>query len=148
MITAINTSFKKSLERSVVMPDTDAPKTFLIPISFTLCSVTNAARPNKPRQAMIMASTVMLKNIFSNLCSALYNLAKVSSRNEYWKGRSGEYLFHIFSICWMLLWKSVVLNLTTSDPSLAGSATKANGLISLRSEVKWKSFTIPITFRL
>ena len=51
----INTSFKKSLDNMVVMFATDAPITFLTPISFLLFCAVKAARPNKPRHEIRMA---------------------------------------------------------------------------------------------
>ena len=45
----------------------EAPKTFLIPISFLRCSVTYAAKPNKPKQAILMASPANTEKIVFNL---------------------------------------------------------------------------------
>src|SRR5690606_23536516 len=47
--TAISTSFKKSLDKSAVIPGTEAPMTLRIPISLVRCSAMNVASPNKPR---------------------------------------------------------------------------------------------------
>ncbi len=41
---------------------TDAPSTFLIPISFDLRSAVNEINPKVPKQAMIMARTVKMVN--------------------------------------------------------------------------------------
>jgi hypothetical protein len=35
-----------------MIPGTDAPMTFLIPISLVLCSAVNATNPNRPSEAM------------------------------------------------------------------------------------------------
>jgi len=50
------TNCKKSLDNNVVIPVTLAPNTFLIPISFVLCSAVYAASPNKPKHEMIIAN--------------------------------------------------------------------------------------------
>ena len=50
----------------------DAPKTFLMPISFILCSVENEINPNKPRQEIKIASMEKPVNAFSNLSSDWY----------------------------------------------------------------------------
>ena len=54
----IPTSFRKSLDNNVMMPDTLDPNTFLMPISFVLCSALNIASPNKPRHEIKIAITV------------------------------------------------------------------------------------------
>src|SRR5689334_14944341 len=46
------TSPKKSFESKPTMPETLAPSTLRIPISFTLRSTTNVDKPNKPKHAM------------------------------------------------------------------------------------------------
>src|SRR5579871_1005501 len=53
--TATKTSFKKSLDNIIVILFTDAPTTFLMPISFCLFCAVKAASPNNPRQEMIIA---------------------------------------------------------------------------------------------
>ena len=50
----------------------EAPKTFLIPISFVFCSVVKEMSPNNPRHEIIIASREKLINAFSNLSSDLY----------------------------------------------------------------------------
>ncbi len=45
------TNRKKSIDNNVTMPDTEAPSTFLIPISLTLLTAANVDRPKRPRQA-------------------------------------------------------------------------------------------------
>ena len=66
---AINVSFTKSLDNNVTTLGTEAPNTFLTPISFVLFSAMNALKPNKPKQAMKIESAAntlkMLPNLFS-----------------------------------------------------------------------------------
>lgn len=45
----ITTSVKKSFDNKEVIFNTDAPNTFLIPISLILFSAIYAARPNNPK---------------------------------------------------------------------------------------------------
>ena len=60
MIFAINTHFMNSFISNEAMFDTEAPMTFLMPISFVRCSAIKEAKPNKPRHAMNTASIVKL----------------------------------------------------------------------------------------
>ena len=48
----------KSFEILVTMLMTEAPRTFLIPISLVRCSEMKEAMPNSPRQDMNIASAV------------------------------------------------------------------------------------------
>ena len=52
---AMKTSIINSETSIVIMPVTEAPRTFRIPISFVLCSTVKEAKPNNPRQATKMA---------------------------------------------------------------------------------------------
>ncbi len=52
MITNTMNSFDNNFHRL----NTDAPTTFLIPISFVRCSATKDARPKRPRQEIKTAS--------------------------------------------------------------------------------------------
>src|SRR5678815_2790723 len=64
-IAAKATSFRKSFESNATIVDVSAPKTFLMPISLSLCMIAKAERPNKPKQAMKMASEAkMISNVF------------------------------------------------------------------------------------
>src|SRR3982751_2893633 len=55
MMEAMTTSSKKSLDRSVTILFTLAPKTFRMPISFIRWDIAKAERPSNPRQAMKIA---------------------------------------------------------------------------------------------
>src|SRR5579862_1725501 len=94
---ATATSTRKSVDNSLMILVTDAPTTFRIPISLVLLSTINAVRPNRPRQAMIMATLVMYRKTALKRCSDRYWFAKVSSRNEYWNGLSGINFFQLCS---------------------------------------------------
>ena len=63
MMLAKSVRRRKSPERSRMMRETDAPKTFRMPISLARCWVENDARPNNPRQAMRMARPEKLARI-------------------------------------------------------------------------------------
>ena len=56
LIKAINTSFTKSVDSIRTILETEAPNTFLTPISLVRCSAIYVANPNKPRQAIIIAN--------------------------------------------------------------------------------------------
>ena len=51
----INTSCRKSFDSSETKLCTDAPSTFLIPISFIRCCVVKEAKPKRPRQEINIA---------------------------------------------------------------------------------------------
>src|ERR1043165_7219358 len=55
---AITSSTANSLYNNLKILNTDAPNTFLMPISLVRCIVVNEARPNKPKQATNIANTV------------------------------------------------------------------------------------------
>ena len=84
----IQTSFKKSFDNKPAMPETLAPSTLRIPISFVLRSAVYAARPNKPRHEMMMASaantrdnlliSVSLKNILIELIIYKHVIERIS----------------------------------------------------------------------
>src|SRR5688572_26430757 len=98
MINAITTSFKKSFDSRVAIFGTEAPNTFLMPISFRRASAIYVARPNKPRQDMKMANTAKrLANVAVRFSSANFN-AYSSSTNLYSKGYTGLYFLKIFPI--------------------------------------------------
>ena len=56
----------------VVILLTEAPITFLIPISFLLFCAVKAAKPNKPRQEMMMASPAKYFDNTETLVSLTY----------------------------------------------------------------------------
>ncbi len=60
---ATKTILIKSLDNNPTMLITDAPSTFLTPISLNRCSAANADNPNNPRQAIRIAITVNLQTI-------------------------------------------------------------------------------------
>ncbi len=68
---AININTKKSLDSNRIIMGTEAPSTFLIPISFVLFTAASAANPNKPRHArkieMPPAHPTMLLHFSSDL---------------------------------------------------------------------------------
>jgi len=55
MIFDIITSIINCFESIAIIPGTEAPRIFLIPISFVFCSVVNETSPNKPRQEIKIA---------------------------------------------------------------------------------------------
>jgi hypothetical protein len=69
------------------MPLEDAPRTFLIPISFVLLSAVNDVNPNNPRQARNMAMAVKDVKLLLNRISVLYRVSIVSSRKAYSNGK-------------------------------------------------------------
>ena len=80
---ATKTNLIKSTESSFTIPGRLAPKTFRIPISFVLCCVTNAARPNSPKQAINIANPANVDTMDWVLCTSAYSDANPSSKNEY-----------------------------------------------------------------
>ncbi len=52
---------------------TEAPNTFLTPISFTCCSAENIARPNNPRQEINIASAANKTDNLEIMISLVYN---------------------------------------------------------------------------
>ncbi len=66
---AMNTGFKKSFDNKVTIPVTDAPNTFLIPISFILCLAISVEREYSPRQLIMIAITVNHESNFDVLFS-------------------------------------------------------------------------------
>ena len=83
MIVAMATNCIKFLPNIIVTEATEAPNTFLIPISFTRCAVVKITRPSKPRQAITKAKMVNTRDSCSCFCSAEYCFLKFSSKN--WK---------------------------------------------------------------
>ena len=69
---AITSSTANSRYKSSRICVTEAPNTFLIPISFVRCSVVNEASPNNPKHATKIASVVNSPNTCPNFWSALY----------------------------------------------------------------------------
>ena len=67
---AINTSFKKSLAKSPITLETDAPSTLRTPISLVRRSVLYVAKPNKPRQEIKMASPAKVPTMVPTCASA------------------------------------------------------------------------------
>src|SRR5689334_4398601 len=68
---------------------TDAPKTFLIPISFVRCSATKDERPRSPRQLIKIASEPKNDASFPIRSSAANFFAYSSSTNVYSNGADG-----------------------------------------------------------
>jgi hypothetical protein len=64
----------KLFDRIAVILKTDAPSTFLIPISFMRCSALKAANPNNPMQPIKMAMIVNIQIRLPRFSSALYIL--------------------------------------------------------------------------
>ena len=77
---ATATNFAKLFANKIVTDVTEAPNTLRMPISFVRCAVANITKPNKPRHAIINASTVNASDNCSCFCSAAYCFAKFSSR--------------------------------------------------------------------
>ena len=69
MILAINTRMMNSLDIYLTTLATDAPRTFLIPISLVRCSAVNEDSPNIPRQEIKRARIVKTAMIFPGACS-------------------------------------------------------------------------------
>src|SRR5688572_7902 len=76
MGTAINIemkiNLKKSFDNITAMPFTDAPNTFLIPISFTFCVAACKINPYNPRHAISKDIIEEYIRIFEKRCSAKY----------------------------------------------------------------------------
>src|SRR6185436_17449967 len=72
MIEAINTKPKNSFDTNTKISGTDAPRTFLTPISFVLLKVANIASPNNPRHATKMANAEKIPKALLNNCSFSY----------------------------------------------------------------------------
>src|SRR5215203_1336731 len=79
---AISTNLKKSLDNIPTILLTVAPNTFLIPISFVFCSAAYAANPNRPRQAIKIASTAKEIKILPALSSERYMSSNSSFKKE------------------------------------------------------------------
>ncbi len=58
------TSLIKSLDRSMMIFDTEAPSILRTPISFVRCAVANNDKPINPRQAMKIAKHAKIENTF------------------------------------------------------------------------------------
>ena len=71
MISEMNTSEIKSFASSCTMLVTVAPRTFLIPISFVFTWAVYAARPNKPRHEIKIATIAKILNSLPVRCSVL-----------------------------------------------------------------------------
>gem|GEM_PF-2388851 len=72
IINANTTNLANCMVSSNIIFATDAPNTFLIPISLVLFPAVKAARPNSPTQAMMIASMAKIPNILPDVCSDLY----------------------------------------------------------------------------
>ena len=62
----------KSFEKSTMIPDIDAPNTFLMLISLVRCSAMNDANPVNPSNAMAMVKMVKPANSLESRCSEMY----------------------------------------------------------------------------
>src|SRR3979490_1213812 len=94
---ANRTSLIKSMESNETMLIREAPRTFLMPISFVLCTAVYDDNPIRPRQEMMMASTVKMLMIFPNRLSSLYWLLYRSSRKKYSKALPGKNFLKVVS---------------------------------------------------
>src|SRR5204862_54507 len=79
-INAITTSLIKSFESNNTRLDTDAPNTFLTPISLNRCCAVYADNPNNPKQASTIAIPAKRFMTVPSLISELYNLLSSSSK--------------------------------------------------------------------
>ncbi len=75
------------------MPETEGPRTFRIPISFSRFSIINVDKPNRPILARITASKAKYLKILADYCLDLYILSNSSSKKVYSNGWSGRCLF-------------------------------------------------------
>src|SRR4029077_20952995 len=91
------TSIKYSFDNIAAMRITEAPITFLMPISFVLLVAANTESPNKPMHPMPSATMVKMLRITVSFLSDADNLAKSWSRKEYSKGYCGWKDFHCCS---------------------------------------------------
>src|SRR5690606_39482132 len=66
---AMRTNLIKSFDRSIMILDTEDPRTLRMPISLTLVLIVSKARANKPKQDIIIAILVPLMTIFENVRS-------------------------------------------------------------------------------
>ena len=73
----MQTRMIKSFVSKETILDTEAPRTFLTPISFTRCCAANVISPQRPRQEISIVSTENILKRLYNLASSLY---KASSR--------------------------------------------------------------------
>ncbi len=90
---AIVTSFKNSLDSNPTTVCTEAPSTFLTPISFFRRSAVKIDKPNKPRQATKMEIKVKMPNTVPIRCSERYNASNSLSRKLKIKGAWPEQNF-------------------------------------------------------
>ena len=65
----ISKSLTNSAESNIANVEGEAPMTLRMPISLVLRSALNADRPNKPRQAIKMASAAKVMNTWPNRSS-------------------------------------------------------------------------------
>src|SRR5688500_16175087 len=94
----IVTSNTNSLESNFHKVNTDAPNTFLTPISLVLCSATNEASPYNPRHEMKIASTAKMVVRLPILSSSENFFPYSWSTNLYSKGLAGLYFLKTDSI--------------------------------------------------
>src|SRR6218665_3080442 len=98
MIVAISTGFNRSFDSSITIIQVDEPITFLTPISFVRFAAVNDASPNKPRQAMKIASPANTVRMDCCWISFLYKRSNFSSRNVYSNGYQGAAFAYSFLI--------------------------------------------------
>lgn len=98
MMQATDTSARNSLDTKTRMLCTDAPKILRTPISLVLCCVICVASPNKPRQAISMATMAKAVKICPVFCSEAYREANLSSRKNKQKAHP-DYKLPIVSLC-------------------------------------------------
>src|SRR5689334_5854615 len=111
---AITTKRRNSFESNSTRPFTVAPKTFLIPISFSLLCAAYVASPNNPRQPTKMATAVNIQTSNNNFSSLLYIASKFSSMNLKSIGYSGENWPQTFFTCAMACCRFAVFNFTAT----------------------------------
>ena len=70
---AMPTNMMKSFASIETRFGTEAPRIFLIPISFTRCCAANVISPHRPRQDISIAKTENILKRLNNLISDLYN---------------------------------------------------------------------------
>src|ERR1041385_1105083 len=70
---ATNTSIVNSADSNLMMPISDAPKTFRTLISFILRSAVNAVSPYNPRHEITIANTAKILANMDTFCSDAYN---------------------------------------------------------------------------
>ncbi len=137
--TNIINSFDSSCTRLFML----APKTLRMPISFVRCSAIKVERPNKPRQAIRIASTENISTISPMRCSALYISLNESSKKRYLKGKPGAIALHLFFTCCTTSAVLAAFILKQAKPVLRARKNPSGPTFCL-SDSKLKFLTTPI----